>query len=137
MKPYSATLKRNARTLRANMTDAEQKLWFRLRRKQLRGVQFYRQKPIGPYIVDFYAAEGKLVVEVDGSQHLAPGGAAQDARRDTYLSGQGIRVLRFDNLQVLRQLEDVLAHIDRALQAKAQTSSRAAAASLAPLKNTP
>lgn len=118
MKPYPATLRRNARMLRANMTDAEQRLCFRLRRKQVRGVQFYRQKPIGPYIVDFYAAEAKLVVEVDGSQHLAPEGMAEDARRDADLSEQGICVLRFDDLQVLREPEDVLAHIDRILCAR-------------------
>ncbi len=118
MKPYPAALKRNARALRASMTDAEQKLWFRLRRKQMGGVQFYRQKPIGPYIVDFYAAQGTLVVEVDGSQHHAPGGRAQDARRDAYLASQGMCVLRFDNLQVLQQLEGVLAKIDEVLAAR-------------------
>jgi very-short-patch-repair endonuclease len=123
MKPYSSTLKRNARALRAAMTDAEQKLWFRLRRKQLRGVQFYRQKPIGPYIVDFYAAEGRLVIEVDGSQHHAPRGAEEDARRDAYLSGLGTCVLRFDNLQVLQQTEGVLAKIDEALAERLDDSA--------------
>ena len=118
MKAHPAALKRNARALRANMTDAEQRLWVRLRRRQVRGVQFYRQKPIGPYIVDFYAAQGMLVVEVDGSQHLAPGGVAEDARRDAYLSGLGIRVLRFDNLQVMRELDAVLEYIDLTLQAR-------------------
>lgn len=122
MKPYPATLKRNARTLRANMTDAEQKLWHRLRRRQLRGVQFYRQKPIGPYIVDFYAAQGMLAVEVDGSQHRGPDGMAEDARRDAYLSGLGICILRFDNLQVLRELQGVLEHIDRVLLARLDTT---------------
>ncbi len=121
MKPYPATLKRNARALRANMTDAEQKLWFRLRRKQLRGVQFYRQKPIGPYVVDFYAAEGKLAVEVDGSQHRSTGGAAEDVRRDAYLSELGICVLRFDNLQVLLELDGVLARIDSALESRLES----------------
>jgi very-short-patch-repair endonuclease len=115
MKPYPSTLKRNARTLRTRMTDAEQKLWFRLRRKQLRGVQFYRQKPIGPYIVDFYAAQGMLVIEVDGAQHDSPEGRVADARRGAYLAGQGICILRFDNLQVLGELEAVLKTIEDAL----------------------
>src|SRR4051794_4161542 len=67
---YGRTLKPIARLLRREMTDAEQRLWFRLRRKQLEGVQFYRQKPIGPYIVDFFAPTIDLVIEVDGSQHF-------------------------------------------------------------------
>jgi very-short-patch-repair endonuclease len=67
---YNPRLKGRARSLRATLTDAEQRLWTRLRRKQIPGVQFYRQKPIGKYIVDFYAPAARLVVEIDGSQHL-------------------------------------------------------------------
>jgi very-short-patch-repair endonuclease len=67
MFPYNRNLKRNSRILRSNMTDAEQCLWARLRRKQLGGMQFYRQKPLGPYIADFYCATAKLVIELDGS----------------------------------------------------------------------
>jgi len=115
MQPYNPTLKHNARQLRVNMTDAEQKLWFRLRRKQLHGIQFYRQKPIGPYIVDFYAAQGKLVIELDGSQHHTPEGMAADNQRDAFLSSQGIFVLRFNNLQVLNELDGVLARIDEVM----------------------
>lgn len=69
MLKYNATLKPYARRLRGEMTDAEQKLWSRLRRRQIGSVQFYRQKPLGGYIVDFYAPAIRLVVEVDGSQH--------------------------------------------------------------------
>ena len=90
------------------MTDAEQLLWLRLRRKQLMGVQFYRQKPLGNYVVDFYAPRAKIVVEVDGSQHHEPPAMKADAERDEYLSGLGLAVLRFDNLQVLRETESVL-----------------------------
>ena len=115
MQPYPAILKHNARKLRAAMTDAEQLLWFRLRRKQLRGIQFYRQKPIGPYIVDFYAARGKLVIELDGSQHHTPEGIAADIKRDAFLANQGIFVLRFNNLQVLKELDGVLATIDEVM----------------------
>ncbi|MBI3330414.1 MAG: endonuclease domain-containing protein, partial [Nitrospinae bacterium] len=87
---------------------SEQMLWTRLRRKQLCGVQFYRQKAIDNYIVDFYAPRVKLVVEVDGSQHLDADHAPADARRDAYLEGQGVRVLRFGNLQVLGELDAVV-----------------------------
>ncbi len=97
------------------MTEAEQALWFRLRRKQLRGVQFYRQKPVGPYIVDFYAAQGKLVIELDGSQHLIPEAIVADARRTEVLTSQGICVLRFNNLEVLQNLQGVLMRIDEVL----------------------
>ena len=67
---YNPALKERARQLRKQMTAAENELWSRLRLKQVLGVQFYRQKPIGDYIVDFYAPKAKLVLEVDGSQHL-------------------------------------------------------------------
>ena len=115
MHPYPPTLKHNARALRAAMTDAEQLLWFRLRRKQLRGVQFYRQKPLGPYIVDFYATQGKLVIELDGSQHYTPEGMAADKQRDAFLTNQRLLVLRFNNLQVLQETAGVLTTIDKVL----------------------
>ena len=115
MQSYLPILKQHARALRAAMTDAEKLLWFRLRRKQLRGIQFYRQKPIGPYIVDFYAAQGKLVIELDGSQHYTPEGMAADKQRDAFLSSQGIFVLRFNNLQVLQELDSVLEKIDEVM----------------------
>jgi very-short-patch-repair endonuclease len=72
MLKYNPKLKANARQLRQNLTDSELSLWRRLRSKQLAGVQFYRQKAIGNHIVDFYAPKAKLVIEIDGSQHLEP-----------------------------------------------------------------
>ena len=108
MLKYNANLKQPARKLRAAMTDAERLLWSRLRGKQVLGVQFYRQKPLGPYIVDFHAPAAKLVVEVDGSQHFEEAGQVSDRRRDAYLGSLGLRVLRFDNLQVLKEMEAVL-----------------------------
>ncbi|HEX9685126.1 MAG TPA: endonuclease domain-containing protein, partial [Burkholderiales bacterium] len=117
--PYNRRLKQRSRILRRVMTDAEQLLWMRLRRKQLSGVQFYRQKPLGNYVVEFYAPQAKIVVEVDGSQHLEPPAMKADAARDKYLSGLGFDVLRFDNLQVLRETESVLDTISRAI-AKAE-----------------
>jgi len=90
------------------MTDGEQVMWARLRKKQLLGVQFYRQKPIGRYIVDFFAPKAKLVVEVDGSQHFVGDHALSDKQRDTYLSNLGLLVLRFNNLEVLRETDAVV-----------------------------
>ncbi len=87
----------------------------KLRRKQVLDVQFYRQKPIGDYIVDFYAPKAKLVVEVDGSQHLEPARMDHDRRRTAFLESQGLRVLRFDNRQVLQELGGVMEAIYRAM----------------------
>ena len=105
---YNTHLKRNARRLRSAMTDSEKRLWSRLQRKQILDVQFYLQKPIGNYIVDFYAPKAKLVIEVDGSQHLEKAHAEKDAQRDAYLESQGLQILRFDNLQVLQELDAVM-----------------------------
>jgi very-short-patch-repair endonuclease len=105
---YEKRLKPNARKLRGNMTDAEQKLWYRLRRKQINGWQFYRQKPLGPYIVDFYCAAAHLVVEIDGGQHFEPEHQREDQQRDAYLAGLGLRVLRFDNRQALLETDAVV-----------------------------
>jgi very-short-patch-repair endonuclease len=70
MLPFERKLKPFARKLRSNMTDAEQLLWSKVRRKQIDDIHFYRQKNIGHYIVDFYCPKGKLIVEVDGGQHF-------------------------------------------------------------------
>ena len=105
---YHAPLKRLARRLRRGMTDAEHKLWFRLRRKQLNGVPCYRQKPIGPYIVDFYLPAAGLIVEVDGSQHATLPGTTVDLVRTAYLESVGLKVIRFDNRQVLLETDAVL-----------------------------
>ncbi len=108
MLQYNHNLKHKAHRLRENMTDTERLLWSRLRRKQILGVQFYRQKPIGNYIVDFYAPKVKLVVEVDGAQHLEEKHLEEDKRRDAYLTGQGLCVLRFNNLQIFQELDSVM-----------------------------
>ncbi len=115
MQRYNPALKERARHLRTQMTDSEQWLWSGLRLKQVLGVQFYRQKPIGDYIVDFYAPRARLVVEVDGSQHLTPNHVQRDAQRDAYLTGLGLRVLRFSNSQVLTELDAVVEVIFHAI----------------------
>lgn len=111
MLTYRPSLKPLARTLRSNMTDAEQKLWFHLRRKQLLNVPFYRQRPIGKYIVDFYAPSAKLVIEVDGAQHADPEKQQTDLERTAFLNKQDLVVLRCHNHQVLSELESVLTTI--------------------------
>lgn len=108
MRPYHTALKSRSRDLRREMTDAEQALWSRLRRKQLGGIQFYRQKPLGNYIVDFYAPHAGIVIEVDGAQHRESVHEVSDKQRDAYLAQLGLIVLRFDNLQVLREIDAVL-----------------------------
>jgi very-short-patch-repair endonuclease len=112
---YNPHLKTKARSLRSGLTDAEQRLWNRLRRKQILGVQFYRQKPIGNYIVDFYAPSAQLVVELDGAQHAEPAQAKYDERRSQYLQQQALRVLRFDDRQVLLETDAVVQEIYVAL----------------------
>ncbi len=80
------------------MTDAEVKLWQQLRMRQVAGVKFLRQRPIGNYIVDFYTPEAKLVIEVDGGQHFEEEGLEYDDVRDAFLEGHGLKVIRFSNV---------------------------------------
>ena len=98
------------------MTDAEARLWYRLRNRNTSDYKFRRQHPIGPYILDFYCEYKHLAIEVDGSQHSERGYADHDAVRSTYLERQGLRVLRFDNLQVLRETDAVMSVIFEALE---------------------
>ncbi|HEU0187177.1 MAG TPA: DUF559 domain-containing protein [Gallionellaceae bacterium] len=95
-----------ARKLRSNLTDAEQKLWYALRGKQLLQSRFRRQHPVGQYIADFACIEVKLIVEVDGGQHQEC--QSQDEVRSQFLQQHGWRVLRFWNHDVLQNLEGVL-----------------------------
>jgi very-short-patch-repair endonuclease len=105
---FAARLKPNARNLRKRQTDAEQCLWRHLRRDQS-GARFLRQRPLGQYIVDFYAPRARLVIELDGSQHIDdPVQREKDKCRDTWLNSRGLRVLRFDDRQVLTETQAVL-----------------------------
>lgn len=105
---YLETSKPLARELRKTQTDAEKRLWSYLRGKQILGVTFNRQKPIGRYIVDFYSFAAKLVVELDGSQHYEVNAMADDLERTKVLESLGLKVIRFDNSQVFNELESVL-----------------------------
>jgi very-short-patch-repair endonuclease len=99
-----AAKRRFARSLRRDMTEAEQKLWLELRGRRLDLIKFRRQVPIGPYIADFACLEARLVVEIDGSQHAD---SVRDTARDAELKQRGFRVLRFWNDDVLRELDAV------------------------------
>ncbi|MEY4910814.1 MAG: hypothetical protein RL761_477 [Pseudomonadota bacterium] len=112
MQFYNQKLIINSRSLRSGMTGAESVLWKRIRHKQVHDLQFYRQKPLLAFIVDFYCPKAKLVIELDGSQHFEEAHRAADAERDAALTGLGLRVLRFDNRQVLTEIEAVMLVID-------------------------
>ncbi|HBK47495.1 MAG TPA: endonuclease domain-containing protein [Xanthomonadaceae bacterium] len=99
-----------ARILRGRTTDAEQRLWYRLRDRRLLGCKFRRQCPIGPYVVDFVCLERQLVVELDGSQHLD---ASTDVRRDAFLAANGFTILRFWNNEALASTDTVCGEIAR------------------------
>ena len=99
-----------AKHLRQNMTDAERRLWYRLRAGRLAGAKFRRQRPIGKFVVDFVCLDAKLVVEIDGSQHMDKT-AARDMERTRWLEGKGFRVLRFWNNDVLIDTDAVFERI--------------------------
>jgi very-short-patch-repair endonuclease len=102
-----------ARQLRVNQTDCEQLLWQKLRSRQIANLKFRRQFPCPPYVLDFYCAELKLAIELDGGQHYETSGLIHDQRRTRYLNQKGIEVVRFSNLEVIQQMDDVLEQIIR------------------------
>ncbi len=118
----SPLIQQRARELRRRATEAERVLWERLRNRRLGGLKFRRQHPLGPYIVDFYCAEHRLVVEVDGPIHERQ--KERDALRAQHLEAYGYRVLRFRNEEVLTDIEAVLARILAAC-GKSSSSSQA------------
>ncbi|MDM8000152.1 MAG: endonuclease domain-containing protein [Dehalococcoidia bacterium] len=108
MLKYNGNLRQVSRRLRNSMTEAERRFWSRVKGKQLSGAQFYRQKIIGNYIVDFYCPRAKLVIEIDGGQHYEEAGAKNDAIRDSCLRAKGLKVFRFSNRQVMENLAGIL-----------------------------
>lgn len=93
-----------ARLLREVATEVENALWYHLRARRMQGVKFRRQHPIPPYTVDFYCAAAKLVIELDGSQHSVDG----DRVRTDFLERRGLKVIRFDNVDVIQRRDSVL-----------------------------
>ena len=117
----SAQIQQRARELRKEMTPAEKLLWSRLRNKQLKGLKFRRQHPLGPFIADFYCAARRLVVEIDGDIHdLQP---ERDAARTEQFKQYGYRLIRFRNRQILNDIEDVLVAIEAACTVDSEEKS--------------
>ncbi|MBQ9933863.1 MAG: endonuclease domain-containing protein [Ruminiclostridium sp.] len=106
-----SSLSPNARTLRKKMTKEERHLWYDFLKSL--PVTVHRQKIIGPYIVDFYIASAKTVIELDGSQHYEGSGPEKDAQRDAYLRSQGLQILRYSNLDVKTNFPGVCQDICR------------------------
>ena len=105
-----------ASQLRKSMSDAERKLWSALRQRQINGLRFRRQHPLGPYIVDFVCLERRLVVEVDGGQHGEADQIAHDMRRTRWLENEGYRVVRAWTTEVFENLNGVVESIRAELQ---------------------
>lgn len=114
MEPQLLTLRDRARSLRRNQTEAERRLWMRLRFRQVDGAKFRRQHPIGPFIADFFCLERSLVVELDGGQHALH--TERDQRRTEFFTLHGYQVIRFWNHEVLEDMDAVLQRILDVLQ---------------------
>lgn len=119
-----------ARSLRANMTDAERKLWLALRDRRLDDAKVRRQVPIGPYIADFACYAARLVIEIDGGQHAE---SKTDERRDHWFAANEFRVLRFWNNEVLENIEGVLTVIVDAVRGPEEALTPAARCAVDPL----
>jgi very-short-patch-repair endonuclease len=103
--PKNDDLLGNARKLRRNMTPQERKLWYLFLKDY--PVKIYKQRIIGPYIVDFYCSGAKLVIEIDGSQHYEDTGKGRDTERDRYLTGLGLEVVRYSNADINARFKNV------------------------------
>ena len=114
--PKDNTQLEHARQLRQEMTPHERKLWYLFLRKY--PIKIYKQRIIGKFIVDFYCASAKLVIEVDGSQHYEPQGMAHDEERSVFLSSLGLDVLRFSNRDIDREFRGVCEQIDITIQSR-------------------
>ena len=110
----------NAKALRKNMTKEERHLWYDFLKTL--PITVNRQKVIGKYIVDFYIAALKIVIELDGSQHYEEKGIENDAKRDAFLNGLGVKVLRYSNLDINQRFESVCHDILNNLDTSSVTS---------------
>ncbi|WP_202967147.1 endonuclease domain-containing protein [Legionella worsleiensis] len=109
-----------AKALRQTMTDAENRMWYYLRNRRLSGYKFIRQHVIGNYIVDFVCREKKLIVEIDGSQHMDA--VDYDLRRSQYLERRGYRVVRIWNHDVFKNIQGVMDSVLNELETVPQAS---------------
>ncbi len=113
---YNAKLKDYAQELRKDMTRQEGLLWHIFLKKQY--PKFYRQRPIGKFIADFYCSKAKLVIEIDGGQHFSEEGFAYDAERTIFLNRLGLEVMRFSNLEIENNFKGVCNAIARRIKEK-------------------
>jgi very-short-patch-repair endonuclease len=114
--PYLKSGVPKAKQLRRNLTPAERRLWYDFLSKSEQ--RWLKQRPIGPYIADFYCPAATLVVELDGDSHFTPEGRAYDAERTAYLQSLGLHILRFTNLEVYQNLEGVCGSIEQTVQVR-------------------
>ena len=119
---HNPKLTGNARSLRKNMTKEERHLWYDYLKSY--PVRFLRQKVIDDYIVDFYCASAKLVVELDGSQHFEDRGREYDERRTTALQARGLTVIRIPNNELMKNFRGVCEYIDMIVQQRMQNKTR-------------
>lgn len=115
---YNKSLKPRAQELRRETTPQENHLWYDFLRSYPH--QFRRQKQFARYIVDFYCSDAKLVIEVDGAQHMTQDGREHDHARTCYLESLGLSVMRYTNAEVERQFAAVCAEIDEAVKRRAE-----------------
>ena len=113
-------LTKKAQTLRKNMTKEERLLWYEFLKSL--PITFNRQKVIGNYIVDFYCAFAKIVIEIDGSQHFSEENIVLDKERDKYLNSLGLRVLRYNNLEIKRNFKGVCEDIIKVIKERSTSS---------------
>jgi len=106
----------NAKFLRQNQTEAENLLWSMLRNKKLKGFKFRRQHPISNFVADFYCAERKLIVELDGAMHNSIEGRSYDKARTKFLNNSKVSVIRFKNQEVIKNIDKVLREILNVLE---------------------
>ena len=104
------------RNLRKNQTDAEKKLWRILRNRQLTGIKFRRQFPVGKYILDFYSPEYRLGIEADGGQHYKDEGKKRDELRTRELSRLGVKIIRFSDREILNNIEGTCEIIQQVIE---------------------
>ena len=111
---HNKSLVPNAKELRNNMTKEERHLWYDFLKEY--PVRFSRQKILGKYIVDFYSASAKMVIELDGSQHYEEAWQRYDEIRDEFLKGYGLKIIRISNEEINKNFDGVCEYLDREIQ---------------------
>ena len=114
---YNDQIQRERRRgLRENQTEAEILLWERIRDRKLNGLKFRRQYGVGPYILDFFCSDKRIAIELDGEQHK--NNQEYDTERDLYLNDKDIKVLRFWNEELIRDIEGILKRVEESVKVK-------------------